>query len=310
MADHRLDIRRPFSLEQGLRAGYSRKQLYGPAFTRLFRGWFLSARTATTWELTVQTALRAVPQADFATHHTAARLMRGIVPDDPDVHLGSVGAGKSEQDGVVVHRHRRQPPLVRRRGIRVTSPARTFLDLADRLNLVDLVILGDSLVKRRQCTPEALREAARAWRGRGARRARSAADLVRADVDSPQETRVRLLMVFAGLPEPEVNIELRDEYGAIQRRIDLGYRAFKLAIEYDGRQHVERQRSWGADILRREDLGDLGWRFVVLIADDLRASPADTLDRLVRAMKTAGMRVPPLRNHWRRHFTGRRPVAA
>lgn len=67
-------------------------------------------------------------------------------------------------------------------------------------------------------------------------------------------------MIFAGLPEPETNIELRDEYGAVRRRTDLGYREFKLAIEYDGRQHIERQRAWGADILRREDLANLGWR--------------------------------------------------
>lgn len=153
MTDRPLDVRQPFTLEEGLRAGYSRKQLYGTAFRRLFRGWFLSADVGVTWELTVQTALRAVPQATFATHHTAARLLGGIVPDDPDVHLGSVGAGKSEQDGVVVHRHRREPPLARRRGVRLTSPVRTFLDLAGRLTLVDLVVLGDSLVKRGRCTP-------------------------------------------------------------------------------------------------------------------------------------------------------------
>ncbi|HET8602110.1 MAG TPA: hypothetical protein VFL99_17435 [Segeticoccus sp.] len=263
-----------------------------------------------TWELTVRTALRAVPQAAFATHHTAARLLGGVVPDEPDVHLGSVGAGKSQLEGVVVHRHRRQPPLVRQHGIRVTSPARTFLDLADRLTLVDLVVLGDSLVKRGRCSPESLQEAARTWRGRAVRRARAAARLVRQAVDSPQETRTRLLMVFAGLPEPEINIEIRDEYGAIQRRIDLGYRAFKLAIEYDGRQHIERERAWGADILRREDLGNDGWRFVVLVSDDLNVSPADTLDRLVKAMMSAGMRVPRVKDDWRRHFPGRRQLAA
>lgn len=305
MPEPRFDARTPFTFQAGLDAGLSRKQLRGDAFVRLFRGCYVSAQVRQTPELVLRAALLAVPSASFVTHHSAARLLGGVVPGSADAHVGTVDHHKTEKSGIVVHRYRAQPELVRRRGVRVTSSVRTFLDLAEVLELVDLVVLGDSLVKRQQLEPEHLVRAAQEWRGRGGRRARQAAALVRRGVDSPQETRTRLLMVFAGLPEPDINIELRDEYGAIQRRIDLGYRAFKLAIEYDGRQHIERQSAWGADILRREDLANVGWRFVVLISDDLNVSPVDTLDRLVQAMRAAGMRVPPLKNDWRRHFPGR-----
>jgi hypothetical protein len=305
MPDEELDIRQPFTLGDGLRAGLTDSQLRSRGFVRLFRGCFVSAAASLTPDLLARAALRAAPVASFAARHTAARILGGTVPHDAETHVGTVGTGRSRKPGILVHRYTDRPELVRRKGVRLTSPVRTFLDLAEVLSLVDLVVLGDSLVKRRQVEPGQLVLAASEWRGRGARRARQAAALVRPGVDSPQETRTRLLLVFAGLPEPEVNIEIRDEYGAVQRRIDLGYRRAKLGIEYDGRQHIERQRAWGADILRREDLGNVGWRFVVLVSDDLFTSPGETLTRVVRAMRSVGMTVPVLRDDWRRHFPGR-----
>ena len=55
---------------------------------------------------------------------------------------------------------------------------------------------------------EGLRDAALAWHGRGAKLARRAARFVRDGVDSAMETRLRMLLVLAGLPAPEVNFIL------------------------------------------------------------------------------------------------------
>jgi hypothetical protein len=57
----------------------------------------------------------------------------------------------------------------------------------------------------------------------GARLARRVAGLVRKGVDSAMETRLRLLIVLAGLPEPEVNVIVRDENGDWELRFDLCY---------------------------------------------------------------------------------------
>ena len=85
-----------------------------------------------------------------------------------------------------------------------------FLDLASGgASLVDLVIAGDSLVKANDLDPALFVVGAAAYQGRNARRARRAASLVRAGVDSPMETRIRLLIVLAGLPEPQVNFIVR-----------------------------------------------------------------------------------------------------
>lgn len=104
------------------------------------------------------------------------------------------------------------------RGTRISSPSQTFLDLAGPLGLVDLVVLGDSLVRAGHVTPGRLTTAADAWRGHGAVLARRAARLVRVGVDSPMETRLRLLIVLAGLPEPVVNHTFAYEDGRWQMR--------------------------------------------------------------------------------------------
>jgi uncharacterized protein YgbK (DUF1537 family) len=89
----------------------------------------------------------------------------------------------------------------------------TFLDVATRHELVDAVIIGDALVRRELATREQLGRAAAQVRGRPGLRASRAAAWVRPRVDSPMETRLRLLIVLAGLPEPVTNRDAYSEAG-------------------------------------------------------------------------------------------------
>ena len=150
-----------------------------------------------------------------------------------------------------------------RRGLRMTTPEQTFIDLAASLDLVELVVLGDRLVRREVTTPQRLVRSADAWRGHHRELACRAAGLVRAGVDSPPESRLRMLVVLAGLPEPTVNHIVRDpDTGEWLRRFELAYRDLLIAIEYEGRQHRDDDEIWAADIERREELdrGDLARR--------------------------------------------------
>jgi hypothetical protein len=117
-----------------------------------------------------------------------------------------------------------------------------------------LVVVADGLIKAGQTSPERLIAAAAHWSSRGCRVARRAASLARQGVDSPQETRLRLLLVLAGLPEPRVNLIIRGQDGSWRRRYDLAYEYLRLIIEYDGRQHAEDTQQWLTDIFRREEL--------------------------------------------------------
>ena len=119
------------------------------------------------------------------------------------------------------------------------------------------------------------------------------------------ETRLRLLLVLAGLPEPEVNHVIRDEWGSILRRFDLAYPTLKLIIEFDGRHHVRRAEQWEADIARREALESDGWRTLIVTSAGIYRDPTATVEKVRRALQLRGVRVGPIRDGYRVHFPGR-----
>jgi hypothetical protein len=270
----------------------------------LFHGVYVRRRSPVGDIELAEAALKVAEPGSYVSHHTAARLLGAVVPDDPDVHVTS-RRHRVRGEGLAGHRAKVVQQVVPWRGIRMTSPVQTFLDLAHCLALVDLVVLGDSLVRRKRTSPEQLVSATRDHRGPFSRLARRAAALVRAGVDSPMETRLRLLIVLAGLPEPEVDHRVHDEAGTLLRRYDLAYLPFPLIIEYDGRQHAESDEQWLGDIGRDETLDDERIRRLVIVSRDLYSTPAATLARITKAMRAAGMAVPRMRDDWRRHFPSR-----
>lgn len=236
------------------------------------------------------------------SHFTAAKVWRGVVPDHASIHVTSRNSIRVRRAGMVAHRTRRTLDVAEVRGLRVTTAERTFLDLAPMLDLVNLVVLGDSLVRRGWTTPDRLRTAARQWRGSGVGLARRAAQFVRERVDSPRETLVRLLMVLAGLPEPTVDHRILDSNGDLLYRLDLAYERFRLGIEFDGRHHANSDDQWLHDLERREELDGMRWRLVVVVGRHLFTQPEEVLQRIVAAGRSQGMSLPHPTSEWRPHF--------
>ena len=117
------------------------------------------------------------------------------------------------------------------------------------------------------------------------------------------ETRIRLLIVLAGLPEPQVNFIVRVAGGKWRWRFDLCYPEYKLIIEYDGRQHAYDSEQWSHDLERREWLDQDGWRIVVVTSEGIYGDPLRTLHRVRRALEEQGARVRKSFNQeWMRHF--------
>jgi hypothetical protein len=261
---------------------------------------YVNAAARDSVDLRARAALRLAPDGAVLARRTAAALWGGIVPPATEIQLLVVPGTRLRVAGIDA-RARAHRDVAWRLGLPLTSPARTFVDLAGELGLVDLVVLGDSLVRRGVVTPEALIHASsgRSPIHRGARRA---ANLVRAGVDSPMETRVRLLIVLAGLPEPVVNLVFRDERGAWLARLDLAYPQWRIAIEYDGRQHAESRDQWHTDIGRREALDGIGWRLVVVVAPDVYTRPGETIARIAGVIAERSGRRPRLTDGWRRYF--------
>jgi hypothetical protein len=271
---------------------------------RLFHGVYVSAKVTITAEVLARGALLLAEPGSYVSHHTAARLWGGIVPDTDCTDVTSPKV-RLRSTGILGHRVRADARVTTFRGIPLTTPVQTFLDLGLYLDLVDLVVLGDSLVRAGRVTVRELVEQAARRRGPGSRRARQAASLVRAGVDSGMESRLRMLMVLAGLPEPVVNHKVYWADGSVRWRFDLSFPQFRLIIEYDGRQHADSSTQWRGDVERREWFDDNDWRIVVSGSSDIYRTPARTLTRITRAMRARGMAVPRLKEDWRRHFPSR-----
>jgi len=303
-----LDVRRPFSRAQARAAGIKLREVLGPQFHKILYDSYVSASVPVTTRLRAEAALRISVSSAYVSHHTAAQLWGGVVPASSDVHITVPGnAPRSRRQGIRAHSATGPTMTSTHSGLRLSSPTQTFLDLAGTLDLVDLVLLGDSLVKAKRVTPEDLVTAASQWAGNGAARARRAARFVRHGVDSPKETRVRMLLVLAGLPEPTVNLIIRKPDGTWRMRFDLSYPGFKLIIEYDGRQHAEDSAQWRRDLVRREELDRMGWRLIVITSDDLHDAPEAVLTRVRDALTERGAVDIRRRfkNEWVRYFLPR-----
>lgn len=240
-----------------------------------------------------------------AYSHTTAALLYGVpLPHSASsvlpLHVLSPTATRARTGGAVGHRSKRPFPIAFRLGLPVVSPERMWIQLAPMLTLHDLVAAGDHLVTRRSgadgATPlttiERLRrEVAASARRRGIRAATEAIGRVRIGPESRPETLLRLCIVDAGLPEPEIGTAVQVAGGTVVLHPDLAYPDLRIAIEYEGARHRDAGR-WERDIERRELFEDAGWRVIRVTAAGL-ADPAGLVDRIrhareVRAAELSG----------------------
>lgn len=300
-----LDVRRPFTRAEAVAHGLTDSRLRGPAFRQVFRNVHLGAQVPLTPRLRAEAALLLHPPGAFLSHSSAARMLGLPAPHDPDEHVTVLDPRhRRRRPGVRSHLSASGSALVRLDGLRLSSYARVFVELAQAIGLVDLVAVGDHLVRHQHLTPRQLVEFCTAVSLPGCVAARRAAAYVRPAVDSPMESRLRMLLVLGGLPEPEVNLVIQGEDGFPLRRYDLAYPRARTAIEYDGRHHVERVDQWERDLQRRESVDDSDWRLMVMTGRDLFRQPDRTLERVHRVLLSRGH--PGVRrqlsDRWRAHF--------
>ncbi|GAC1410070.1 MAG: DUF559 domain-containing protein [Mycobacterium sp.] len=169
-------------------------------------------------------------------------------------------------------------------GMAVTTAARTAFDIGRRLDLKAGVKRIDALLNATRTDVGDIYALIQNHPGvRGLRQLRETLAVVDAGAESPQESLTRLLLLQAGFPKPQTQIELRD----LHIRIDMGWREFKVAVEYDGVQHWtdRRQRSW--DIERIALLEDAGW-IVIRVSAEMLSRPHLLIDRVSGALSSRG----------------------
>lgn len=301
--------RSPFSRADARAAGISMQDLLSSAYQRIFFDTYLCSTVALTVDVRARAAIERTQSATaYASHHTAAALWGIPVPKDGRIHITvDRDTRRNRCRGILTHRPLEPiSPIQRQNGIRISSPDQVFCELASAgVGLVDLVVAGDAMLKRKRATIASLTKAVDRMAGRGVRLARRALRYIRTGVDSPMESRLRMLLVLAGFPEPEVRVILREFDGEWGRRFDLCYQALKLIIEYDGEQHGELEHR-DADQDRREELERQGYRIVTVTSLGIYRDPAKTLRRVADAIRMTGGKPPTRWNpEWRQHFPGR-----
>ena len=87
--------------------------------------------------------------------------------------------------------------------------------------------------------------------------------------DSAPESELRVAIVVAGFPPPEVNEPIRT--GGEIMHPDLSWHRLKVAIEYEGDHHRVDRSQWSRDIRRFRTFTDAGWSIYRATAHDYRA---------------------------------------
>jgi very-short-patch-repair endonuclease len=106
--------------------------------------------------------------------------------------------------------------------------------------------------------------------------------------ESPYETKTRLVLVGGGLPRPQTQIEVLNDWGAVMARIDIGWEEWKVGVEFDGAHHWTDPAQRTRDIDRLAELEARGWTIIRVSADMLRHRPHVVVARTRSALLAAG----------------------
>lgn len=280
----------PFRGSEAVAAGWATwGELAGPRFERVGHDLYVSAGTVLDHRARARIAVVRGGPATVVTGWSATVLWDlDVLPHrEPPVETAVAGRRLRSDPACVVRRQRFAPGEVALHGgVLLTTPLRTAFDLATRSGLTDAVVAADGLGRLGEFGGADLRSFAGRHPGaRGLRRVDPVAALMDPRSESPPETRVRLVLVLAGLPAPEVQYQVFDEHRKVAR-LDMAWERYRVALEYDGLDHTLEDRR-GRDIDRIEDVRSLGWVVIVVTKRQARR-PGWMVERVGSALVARG----------------------
>jgi hypothetical protein len=285
---------RPFTLDEARAAGLTLSALKGKAWRRLGAELYCLTELGKDPWLLLSAWQRLLPAEAVFAGATAAWLFGlDLEPADPIEIVVPPDSGIRSRVGLSVRRCDVSPAeVVSVRGLRTTSLPLALAGLCLQRPAVEALVAIDMAVRAGLTDAAALGRYAEAAKGRaGAGRLRSLAAFA-APAESPMETRLRWLLIQAGLPRPEVQTNLRDSKARFIGRADLYYPAAKLVLEYDGGNHRERLVE---DDRRQNLLINAGFRLLRFTAADMhnRAEIVEAQVRGALSMVRASARLAP-----------------
>lgn len=289
----------PFRLVDLPSLGLSRKQLRQlvdqGVVLRLLRGTYLRADIELTMVIRAAAVTLAVDDHHVVCDRTAAWIhgvevltaeeLEVVPPVETCTLPGRSATTRGDVDGHV--RDLEVGDIMTIRGLRVTTPVRTALDLGCLLRRREAYAALNDFARRHGITSDQLlREVTRRYAGRrGVVQLRSLIPLVEPRVESPRESWTLLEIIDAGLPLPEPQVWI--EVNSVRTyRLDFAYRRNRVAIEYDGEDwHDRTDDQRHHDEARRRWLRDHGWAVIVLKRGDFTGTAVDRwIDAVRRAL--------------------------
>jgi hypothetical protein len=166
---------------------------------------------------------------------------------------------RSQRPELVAHRYQlRAEDVVSIGGLLVTSPARTWRDLASALQLPDLVAAGDSALRLGVTLEELVDVLQAGSRRHNAGRAQQALALLDARSRSRPESHLRVAISGPDMPRFEVNVAVNRSEGGWLAEPDLSLEEAHIALEYQGEDHAKLKRM-RRDITRSVDMRRDEW---------------------------------------------------
>lgn len=279
----------PFTTAQGCAAGLGVKRMRGRDLAKPFHG-VRTVGTASTIEELAMAFQSGATGHVFFCGVTAANILSIPLPSRHErsrlLHVAVPPPHRAPKArGTVGHKLRIcADELSERNSIRMTTPERTWCDLASVLSVADLVAAGDYLIhwELPLTNHDALRNAVNGWAGRtGVARLRRAVELLNDRSESRQESLLRVTLVCARIRGIDANVWITTS-GGYRYRGDLVIGENKVVIEYQSRFH-DGTKEFDADMTRISRLEADGWGVIQVNNRDL-ADPVELVQRVRRVL--------------------------
>ncbi|MGO4616301.1 hypothetical protein AB4305_18680 [Nocardia sp. 2YAB30] len=263
-----------FTARQALRE-YTRAELRARLdrgeWVRVFHSVYRESATPLSPALRVEAARLSIGTTSLAAAYNTAAELHGfsVLANQPTDVLG-VQASRSHR--LVVHRDRVDPQELQLvHGTATTNAVRTAVDVARTLTRMDALATLDAALRMGLSFPALTVELEKHTGRRGRRQAAQLIALADGRAESPMESRTRLCCIDAGLPPPEPQVVVPTRNGL--RRIDLGWRRWRIGLEYDSAARHSREAAALRDNPCHDWLSTEGWTIYHATAADVYHHP-------------------------------------
>lgn len=270
-------------------SGLTLRELRHPQVLRLSRDTYLPRALRGDLASRCAAVLLTAPPGAVLSHLSAADVWGVQIPlrgqDDLRVHVTVPPASQAESrtDRRLYRSRLTEEDVARRWSMPVTTPARTWRDVAAVLEPPALLAVTDQLLRGPASRTELEEELRRRPSGRGCARARRVLPVADPRAESPMESVLRWLLHEAGLPTPRLQYVVRDGAGVFLGRADLAWPDQRVIVEFDGDLHRERG-VFVNDVRRQNRLIAAGWTVLRFTSADVLGRPDGVVAEMRRAL--------------------------